>query len=122
MNDQLNDEPVGCALPRGVLGACVEADPRLFFGTSRASITAAVRVCRERCVVQATCLVHALDAGQRLGVWGGYSEEERRLMVSLRRRRDAEVAAARARERALRARASDAPPPPRLPRHLTSGL
>lgn len=44
--------------------------------TDRAAVELAKRVCRE-CPVSADCLAHALQAEERLGVWGGLSEGER---------------------------------------------
>jgi WhiB family transcriptional regulator, redox-sensing transcriptional regulator len=78
----------------------------LFFPVSaanpdRAQLAAAKAVCA-RCPVQAECLGHALASGPVHGIWGGMSEEERRL---LRQRR------AKARMRA--ARQPGGPPPGR---------
>ncbi|GAA0928499.1 WhiB family transcriptional regulator [Kribbella koreensis] len=68
-------------------GACVDEDPELFFpiGTSGPAVQQtedAKQICR-RCEVADACLEWALRTGQDAGVWGGYSEEERR---ALRRR------------------------------------
>jgi WhiB family redox-sensing transcriptional regulator len=62
--------------------ACREVDPDLFFplGTSGASvlqIDEAKQICRT-CPVYAPCLRWALNSGDA-GVWGGTTEDERRL-------------------------------------------
>ena len=67
--------------------ACLTEDPDLFFpigstGPAVEQVRAAKAVCA-RCPVVAPCLDHALTTGQRAGVWGGKTEEERQ---SLRRR------------------------------------
>jgi len=79
------------------LAACQSADPELFFpisqtGPASAQIRRAKAVCA-RCVVQDECLRYALAADPLQGVWGGMSEDERRLV----RRREQ-----KARSRALR--------------------
>lgn len=75
---------------------CRDTDPELFFpvgttGEALVQIDRAKQVCCE-CVVRAACLAFALDTNQDCGIWGGTSEDERRL---IRRRRDAEQRAAR---------------------------
>lgn len=64
--------------------ACLGADTELFFpvgfaGPAASDIQAAKAFCA-RCPVRACCLTYALDTGQMAGVWGGYDENERRLM------------------------------------------
>jgi WhiB family transcriptional regulator, redox-sensing transcriptional regulator len=66
------------------LAACQHADPDLFFpisaaGPARAQLVGAKAVCA-RCPVRRDCLHYALAAGPVQGVWGGLTEEERRLM------------------------------------------
>jgi WhiB family redox-sensing transcriptional regulator len=68
--------------------ACRGLDPDLFFpvgtaGPALDQIGRAKRVCA-RCPVRARCLEWALNSGQETGVWGGTSEDERRV---LRRRK-----------------------------------
>ncbi len=63
---------------------CRDTDPDLFFpvGTTGAAliqIEQARSVCWQ-CPVQAECLEFALDTNQDSGIWGGMSEEERRLL------------------------------------------
>ncbi|MGW4341105.1 WhiB family transcriptional regulator [Rhodococcus koreensis] len=70
--------------------ACRDADPTVFFyldnerGEPRANrVRAAKRICR-RCPVRARCLNYALDARETHGIWGGYTEDERRKLRRLR--------------------------------------
>lgn len=63
--------------------ACQTADPELFFpvsaaGPARADIARAKAVCAS-CQVRRQCLQFALATHQTHGVWGGTTEEERRL-------------------------------------------
>ena len=63
---------------------CQDEDPELFFpigniGPSLHQVEEAKRVCR-RCSVADDCLSWAMDTGQDSGVWGGKSEDERRLI------------------------------------------
>ncbi|HET9600677.1 MAG TPA: WhiB family transcriptional regulator [Acidimicrobiales bacterium] len=63
---------------------CRDTDPELFFpiGTTGAAllqIEQARAVCRQ-CPVQAECLDFALATNQDSGIWGGTSEEERRVL------------------------------------------
>lgn len=64
--------------------ACLEEDPELFFpigntGPAIAQAERAKAVCA-RCEVREICLRWAIDNNQDAGVWGGTSEEERRMM------------------------------------------
>lgn len=61
-------------------GACLSADPDLFFpvssrGASQRQQEQAKTVCR-RCGVRAQCLAFAVMTRQVHGVWGGLGEEE----------------------------------------------
>ena len=63
---------------------CRQTDPDLFFpvgttGSALDHIAAAKAVC-ERCPVQDPCLQFAIETNQDSGVWGGTSEEERRVL------------------------------------------
>lgn len=80
-------------------GACRYSDPELFFpltsaGPSADQVSRAKAVCAS-CPVRPECLEFALQSGQAFGVWGGTTEDERRL---IRRRRlgDRRALAARA--------------------------
>jgi WhiB family redox-sensing transcriptional regulator len=66
--------------------ACRSADPDLFFpvsasGASLEQVTEAKAICA-RCCVRRECLAFALATRQAHGVWGGMSEQERRLTDS----------------------------------------
>jgi WhiB family redox-sensing transcriptional regulator len=81
---------------------CLDQDPELFFpigttGLALDQIEDAKAVCL-RCEVRTQCLAWALDTAQDAGVWGGTSEEERRVIRRARRR---EERAAREREERL---------------------
>ena len=65
--------------------ACQSSDPELFFpisesGRSWLQIRQAKRVCA-RCRVRQSCLDFAIDTRQPHGIWGGLSEEERRMLA-----------------------------------------
>ena len=67
---------------------CRDEDPELFFpigtsGPAAVQVEEAKVVCR-RCSVTEACLEWALDSGQDSGVWGGTSEDERRLLTRRR--------------------------------------
>ncbi|HVL80680.1 MAG TPA: WhiB family transcriptional regulator [Actinomycetota bacterium] len=80
--------------------ACRGMDPELFFSPDsfetkqgkdgREDIAKAACA---RCEVRAECLEYAIKAGERYGIWGGLTEQERRAVV---RRRTAELRAGRA--------------------------
>lgn len=75
---------------------CRDTDPELFFpiGTTGHAIVTqdhARRVCGD-CLVKQECLDYALDTNQDSGIWGGLTEEERRV---IRRKRAAAARSAR---------------------------
>jgi WhiB family redox-sensing transcriptional regulator len=78
-------------------GACLTADPELFFhpdqerGPARAAREAEAKKVCDRCPVIEQCAQWALATRQSYGVWGGLTEDERASL--LRRRRRAGVAA-----------------------------
>jgi WhiB family redox-sensing transcriptional regulator len=55
---------------------CADADPEAFFPEPGANPNAAKRLCAA-CPVRAECLEYALEHGERFGVWGGLSPEQR---------------------------------------------
>jgi WhiB family redox-sensing transcriptional regulator len=59
------------------LARCAEVDPEAFFPEKGGSTRRAKLVCGG-CEVRAECLGYALDHGERFGIWGGLSEQERR--------------------------------------------
>lgn len=76
---------------------CRDTDPALFFpvgttGNALVQIDRAKEVCDE-CHASPDCLDFALDTNQDSGIWGGLTEEERRV---IRRKRVAAARAARA--------------------------
>jgi WhiB family redox-sensing transcriptional regulator len=63
---------------------CRDTDPNLFFpvgttGFALMQIERAKQVCSE-CPVRVDCLDYALETNQDSGIWGGTSEEERRVL------------------------------------------
>ncbi|MBW3613914.1 MAG: WhiB family transcriptional regulator [Actinobacteria bacterium] len=65
--------------------ACRGADTAVWFPEPEEPAEVAKAVCR-RCQVQRECLAYALETRQHHGIWGGLSEQERRRLVSPRRR------------------------------------
>lgn len=64
--------------------ACRDIDPNLFFpvgvtGPAVDQIAAAKSICA-LCPVQSECLEFAITTNQEFGVWGGTSEDERRVL------------------------------------------
>ncbi len=58
---------------------CLDADPEAFFPEKGGSTREAKRICAA-CPVRDECLDHALANEERFGIWGGFSERERRRM------------------------------------------
>lgn len=67
------------------LGACRGLDPGIFYPESDDDADQAKAVCAE-CGVRVACLEHALASREKVGVWGGATERERRKIVRQRRR------------------------------------
>ncbi|HEY3906453.1 MAG TPA: WhiB family transcriptional regulator [Streptosporangiaceae bacterium] len=87
------------------LAACRDAEPEVFFpisatAASRDTVQRAKAVCSS-CPVQSQCLRYALRHRQEQGIWGGLTEDERRLLS----RRLARNERAATRSDALRTRA-----------------
>jgi WhiB family redox-sensing transcriptional regulator len=64
--------------------ACLRTDPDLFFpisttGHARDQIAEAKRIC-QACPVRSRCLDWALAAGNVSGIWGGFTDDERRTL------------------------------------------
>ena len=68
-----------------MLGACRGLDAGLFYPDSDEEAEIAQRVC-EGCGVQQVCLEFALNRREKVGVWGGATERERRRILRQRRR------------------------------------
>lgn len=66
---------------------CSGIDPDVMFPVEKIGPTVATAkaICRG-CDVQAECLAHALTVGEPYGVWGGFTESERRSMRRRQRR------------------------------------
>ncbi|NNE72406.1 MAG: WhiB family transcriptional regulator [Acidimicrobiales bacterium] len=64
--------------------ACRGLDTAIFFPESRkrSDQEAAQRVCRS-CPVRRNCLSNALRDGEKRGIWGGTTENDRRQMASV---------------------------------------
>jgi hypothetical protein len=58
---------------------CATADPESWFPDRGGSSASAKKICAS-CPVRRPCLMYSLDADERFGVWGGYSERERRII------------------------------------------
>jgi WhiB family redox-sensing transcriptional regulator len=68
-------------------GRCRGVDPETFYPEDGDDVreAAAKAVCAE-CLVREACLEHALTRREKLGVWGGCTERERRRIIRRRRR------------------------------------
>ncbi len=84
MNDMMKLASLGAPVlderPWGVFSACREADPSLFFATTRGDERAALVVCSS-CAVKDDCLDFALNTRERFGVWGGTTERDRKRLL-----------------------------------------
>jgi WhiB family transcriptional regulator, redox-sensing transcriptional regulator len=67
------------------LAACRGVDPELFFSSDdlpnkheRIEREAAAKAVCNRCNVRQECLLYAIAAGERYGIWGGMNPQERR--------------------------------------------
>ncbi len=67
------------------LGACRGLDPEVFFPETDDEAEVAKNIC-DGCDVRIACLEHALASREKVGVWGGTTERERRRIVRQRRR------------------------------------
>jgi WhiB family redox-sensing transcriptional regulator len=65
---------------------CADIDPEVFFPEIGEPTDPGKRVCTS-CQVKAECLAHALEHHERFGIWGGLSEQERRLLARAAGRR-----------------------------------
>lgn len=66
-------------------GRCRGTDPEVFFPFDDEDAGEAKEICG-RCRVRETCLEHAITHREKLGVWGGLTERERRRLIRRRRR------------------------------------
>lgn len=65
--------------------ACKGIDPEIFFPVSEDDAEPAKEICAV-CPVRESCLEHALANREREGIWGGFTERERRRIVRQRRK------------------------------------
>lgn len=68
-----------------MLGACRGLDASIFYPDTDEEADVAKAVCAE-CGVRAACLDYALARREKVGVWGGATERERRRLLRQRRR------------------------------------
>jgi WhiB family redox-sensing transcriptional regulator len=84
MNDTVEfpalEAPVLDERPWAVFSACREADPGVFFASSRDDERAALVVCAT-CTVRDECLDFAIETRERFGVWGGTTERQRKKLL-----------------------------------------
>lgn len=63
---------------------CVGRDPNIFFPAKGYPAAGAMAICHN-CPARDRCLSYALDAGERDGVWGETTREERKTLRAERR-------------------------------------
>jgi len=68
-----------------MLGACRGLDPTIFYPDDDDEADIAKQVCAQ-CGVRSACLDYALQRREKVGVWGGHTERERRRIIRQRRR------------------------------------
>ena len=68
-----------------LLGACRGLDASVFYPDDDEQAEIAKQGCEE-CNVKSTCLEYALSQREKIGVWGGATERERRRILRQRRR------------------------------------
>lgn len=66
-------------------GRCLGADPDVFFPLDEVAEAEAKVICAD-CPVREACLEHAIVHREKMGVWGGLGERERRRLIRRRRR------------------------------------
>jgi WhiB family redox-sensing transcriptional regulator len=64
---------------------CRGVDPEIFYPPEEDEALMAKEICAG-CPVQQVCLDHALTRREKIGVWGGMTERERRRMLRQRRK------------------------------------
>ena len=60
--------------------ACFGVDPDVFFPVSEEEAGPALTFCNS-CLIKEECLAWALKNGERYGVWGGMTEQQRRRLA-----------------------------------------
>ncbi len=64
---------------------CIDTERGLFFSINMDDINVAKAIC-QACEVRDACLEYALAAREPEGIWGGYTERERRRMLKTNKR------------------------------------
>ena len=77
--------PITEERPWLVFSACRDAEPELFFPSTREQADTALSICAS-CPVQPECLEYAMEAGERFGIWGGLTEKGRKKLAGRLRR------------------------------------
>lgn len=72
--------PITDERPWVVFATCRNADPELFFPSSKAQEAEALALCG-MCPVQLECHDYSLEARESFGVWGGANEKQRKLQL-----------------------------------------
>ncbi|MEO7397249.1 MAG: WhiB family transcriptional regulator, partial [Ilumatobacteraceae bacterium] len=72
------------------LGRCAGIDPEVFFPGRGQDAAPAKALCRE-CPVRRQCLTWALQTGQKHGIWGGMTDNQRRRLKRVAATRPAVV-------------------------------
>jgi WhiB family redox-sensing transcriptional regulator len=65
--------------------AACNGKQELFFSDHKQSIVQQAKLVCGECPVRAQCLSHALE-NQEIGIWGGYTANERRMMLRASRK------------------------------------
>ena len=81
------------AQPWQEAAACKALPLEMFFPPAEQEAAAAKAIC-SGCTVKEPCLEAALAAGERFGIWGGLSSEERQGIAARRRARAASARSA----------------------------
>lgn len=89
----LTSSPAGLASSWHDNAACRGLAAEIFFPQDEEGVDAARSVCGE-CPVREDCLEYSLAVREKDGVWGGFTERERRSLIRRRRRAAAKVRAA----------------------------
>lgn len=82
MHEVVNDAPWM------VRGLCRQGDPELWMSTTQAVQREAAAICfgsrtgTSPCPVRTTCLEYALERREPHGVWGGFTERQRRRIAA----------------------------------------
>ncbi len=67
-------------------GACRGLDPALFYPDDDLDEAIEAKQVCASCPAQVLCLEYALQAREKQGIWGGFTERERRRIIRQRRR------------------------------------